>query len=94
MAVVHGADRPQVIHIPNGDPVTPMFSAQEMERRLSGLRSVMEQLGVDATLFTSIHNINYYRRLPVLLASAARTAWWSPPTRQTSISANIDGGQP
>ena len=60
MAVVHGADRPQVIHIPNGDPVTPMFSAQEMQRRLSGLRAVMAEVGVDAALFTSYHNINYY----------------------------------
>ena len=60
MAVVHGAERPQVIHIPNGEPVVPMFSTQEMERRVSGLRGLMASLDVDATLFTSIHNINYF----------------------------------
>ena len=54
MAVAHGAERPQVIHIPNGDPVTPMFSAQEMERRLGGLRSVMEELRVDAFEFHAL----------------------------------------
>ena len=60
MAVVHGADRPQVIELPNGERVTPMFSAAEMERRLSKLRTLMGELGLDATLFTSYHNVNYY----------------------------------
>src|SRR5215211_1820702 len=60
MAVVHGAERPQVIEIPNGARATAMFSAGEMERRLSGLRGLMATLDVEATLFTSIHNINYF----------------------------------
>jgi len=93
MAVVHGADRPEVIHIPNGDPVTPMFSAEEMGRRLSRLRAVMEELRVDATLFTSIHNINYFA--DYLYCSFGRKyGLVVTADGQTSISANIDGGQP
>ena len=44
----------------NGPRVTPTFSAAEMQRRLDALRGVMSQMGVDAALFSSYHNINYY----------------------------------
>ena len=93
MAVVEGAERPQVIQIPNGDHVEPMFSATEMERRLSGLRRLMASMHVDAALFTSIHNVDYF-------ADFLYTSFGRPyglvvtPEGQTSISANIDGGQP
>ena len=93
MAVVRGANRPQAIHVPNGDPVTPMFSAHEMERRLSGLRSVMEELRVDATLFTSIHNINYFADF-LYCSFGRKYGLVVTADGQTSISANIDGGQP
>jgi creatinase len=93
MAVVHGSERPRVIRIPNGDSVTPMFSAQEMERRLSGLRSVMEELRVDATLFTSIHNINYFADF-LYCSFGRKYGLVVTAGGQTSISANIDGGQP
>ncbi len=93
MAVVHGAERPQVIRIPNGEPVVPMFSAQEMQRRLSGLRGLTESMGVDAALFTSIHNISYFADF--LYCSFGRAyGLVVTPDGQTSISANIDGGQP
>jgi creatinase len=93
MAVVQGAERPQVIQIPNGDRVTPMFSETEMERRLAGLRALMTSLDLDATLFTSIHNINYYADF--LYCSFGRPyGLVVTHDGQTSISANIDGGQP
>ena len=79
--------------IRNGDKVTPTFSAAEMTRRLSALRGHMAEAGVDTVLFTSYHNINYFGdflfcsfgRLYGLVVTA---------DEQTSISANIDGGQP
>ena len=44
----------------NGQKVVPTFSATEMERRLKAIRGHMAKAGVDAALFTSYHNINYY----------------------------------
>ena len=86
-------DRPQVIELPNGEKVTPMFSAAEMERRLSKLRGLMAELGVDATLFTSYHNVNYYADF--LYCSFGRPyGLLVTGDGQTSISANIDYGQP
>ena len=70
-----------------------MFSPGEMERRLSALRTLMVELGLEAVLFTSYHNINYYAdflycsfgRLYGLIVTG---------NGQTSVSANIDYGQP
>ena len=47
-------------YVGNGEPVTPTFSATEMERRLTNIRKVMSDLGIDAALFSSYHNINYF----------------------------------
>ena len=44
----------------NGAKVRPTFSAAEMQRRLDAVRRVMSEGGIDAALFTSYHNINYY----------------------------------
>ena len=46
--------------IPNGEKVVPTFSALEMESRLTALRKQMADDGMDAVVFTSYHNINYY----------------------------------
>ena len=50
----------QLITIKNGNKQNSVFSSEEMEKRLSKLRSNMESENIDAILFTSIHNINYY----------------------------------
>ena len=77
----------------NGPKAAPTFSAAEMQRRLDAVRGVMAGAGIDAALFTSYHNINYYadflycsfgRRYGLLVTHDAAT----------SISAGIDGGQP
>jgi creatinase len=86
-------DRPQVLELRNGDRVTPMFSPEEMERRLSKLRTLMGELELDASLFTSYHNVNYYADF--LYCSFGRPyGLVVDADRQTSISANIDYGQP
>lgn len=86
-------DRPQVIDLPNGERVAPMFSPREMERRLDALRALMNELDVEGVLFTSYHNINYYADF--LYCSFGRLyGLVVTQTEQTSISANIDYGQP
>jgi creatinase len=79
--------------IKNGERVTPTFSAAEMNRRLDGLRTHMAVADIDAALFTSYHNINYFSDF--LYCSFGR-AYGLVVTGDdaTTITANIDGGQP
>ena len=44
----------QLITIKNGNKQNSVFSSEEMEKRLSKLRSNMETENIDAILFTSI----------------------------------------
>ena len=83
----------QLKTIRNGERVKPTFSASEMERRLAALRAHMAERQIDACLFTSYHNINYFSDF--LYCSFGR-AYGLVVTQegQTTISANIDGGQP
>jgi creatinase len=86
-------ERAQVIELPNGEKVTPMFSPREMERRLGALRVLMGELDVEAVLFTSYHNVNYYADF--LYCSFGRPyGLLVTGDGQTTISANIDYGQP
>ena len=82
-----------LLKIENGERAPHTFSDAEYEQRRQGLFIVMEKEGVDAVLFTSIHNINYYSDFlycafgrPYGLAVCGG--------KLTSISANIDAGQP
>ncbi|MCP3934667.1 MAG: M24 family metallopeptidase [Actinomycetia bacterium] len=86
-------NRPRTLRIVNGDPAKGMFSPSEMERRLAGVRQTMAELDLDAVVFTSYHNINYYADF---LYCAFGRPYGLVVTRddQTSISANIDYGQP
>ena len=64
-----------------------------MEARLSALRELMGRQGLNAVLFTSIHNVNYYSDF--LYCSFGRPyGLVITGERSTSISANIDAGQP
>jgi creatinase len=84
-------ERLKTIH--NGEKVHPTFSIQEMERRVTALRKEMADTGVDAVLFTSYHNINYYSDF--LFTSFGRNyALVVTQDTHTTISANIDAGQP
>ena len=88
-----GSDLPDTKSIPNGDRVQGTFSEEEMDARLSVLRELMERQGLDAVLFTSIHNVNYYSDF--LYCSFGRPyGLVVTGERSTSISANIDAGQP
>ena len=88
-----GPDLPDTKSIPNGDRVQGTFSEAEMATRLSVLRELMGRQALDAVLFTSIHNVNYYSDF--LYCSFGRPyGLVITGERSTSISANIDAGQP
>ena len=77
----------------NGEKVQPAFSAAEMQRRLDGIRKHMASQSVDAALFTSYHNINYYADF-LYCQFGRRYGLVVTHQESTSISAGIDGGQP
>ncbi|MDP6162838.1 MAG: M24 family metallopeptidase [Acidimicrobiales bacterium] len=86
-------DLPDIKEIPNGEKVAGTFSEKEMQSRLDSLRTVMSDNGIDSVLFTSIHNINYYSDF--LYCSFGRPyGLVVTADKATTISANIDAGQP
>lgn len=85
-------ERPQQYRFHQGDRVLP-FAAEEYDERLAGLRELMEVHGLDACVFTSMHNIAYYSGF--LYCSFGRP-YGLVVTRAdaVTISAGIDAGQP
>ncbi len=84
---------PDLIYIDNGERVRHSFSDAEYAKRIGKLRAMMAAKGVDTTLFTSYHNINYYSDF--LYCSFGR--FYGLVVTQDKvvlIAANIDGGQP
>jgi len=91
MQKVTNLERTKIIE--NGEKVSPTFSKQEMENRNYILRRNMAELGIDAVLLTSYHNINYYSDF--LYTSFGRSyALVVTQDKHYTVSANIDGGQP
>lgn len=79
--------------IRNGARAKHTFSDAEYARRRAALQNALAETGADCALFTSVHNINYYGDFlycafgrPYGLAFSGGDI--------TTISANIDGGQP
>jgi creatinase len=85
--------RPRTLTIENGRKAPPAFSQQEMSARLERLRAHMARRDIDAVLFSSIHNINYFTGF-VYCSFGRAYALVVTQDRSTTISANIDGGQP
>jgi len=82
-----------IIRIENGEKPTPTFSPAEMAMRQQTLRTLLAQIDVDAVLFTSYHNINYYSDF--LYCSFGRLyGLVVTGDKAVTITANIDGGQP
>ncbi|MBW6392724.1 M24 family metallopeptidase [Billgrantia antri] len=84
---------PSLIEIPNGDKVTPTFSDAEMHGRLKRLREYMAANDVDAVVLTSYHNINYFSDF-VYCKFGRDYGLVVTQDRFTTVTANIDGGQP
>ena len=83
----------QLISIQNGRKQAPIFSAAEMGNRLAKLRTQMAAENIDAVIFTSIHNINYYNHF-VYCSFGRPYGLVLTQDKLKSITANIDGGQP
>lgn len=82
-----------LIRIENGEKVKHTFSDAEYASRQGKLRALMSNENIDAVLFTSYHNINYYGDF--LYCSFGRKYGLVVTSKKVvSISANIDGGQP
>ncbi|WP_424943938.1 aminopeptidase P family protein [Aliiroseovarius crassostreae] len=85
--------RPQFFVCENGEKAPLPFSNAEYERRLTQLRAIMAAKGLEAVLFTSMHNIAYYSGF-LYCAFGRPYGCVVTADRCTTISANIDAGQP
>jgi creatinase len=77
----------------NGEKAPLQFAVSEYEARISGLRKIMADTGVSATVFTSMHNISYYSGF-TYCAFGRPYGLVVTETEAVTISAGIDAGQP
>lgn len=90
-ASVADLERLKVLH--NGSKSKLTFSDAEMERRLTGLRAIMDEKELDAVVLTSYHNIKYYSDF--LFTYFGRSyAMVVTSDDSVTITANIDAGMP
>ncbi|MDO4904381.1 MAG: M24 family metallopeptidase [Lautropia sp.] len=83
----------RLLTIRNGDKVKPTFSEAEMQSRTDKLRAYMTKENIEAVLFSSYQNINYYSDF--LFCHFGRFyGLVITHDNHTTISANIDAGQP
>ncbi|MEM6634923.1 MAG: aminopeptidase P family protein [Pseudomonadota bacterium] len=86
-------DRPETFVSHNGQKAPLPFSDAEYARRLGVLRDIMAAADIPAVLLTSMHNIAYYSGF--LYCSFGRPyGCVVTQDRCTTVSANIDAGQP
>ncbi len=87
------ANRPEFFTSHNGDKAPLPLSKAEYARRLAKLRSIMAARDIPVVLLTSMHNIAYYSGF--LYCSFGRP-YGCVVTQEacTTVSANIDAGQP
>lgn len=86
-------NRPDVFRCSNGAKAALPFSGAEYERRLTRLRAIMRDQDIPAVVLTSMHNVAYHSGF--LYCSFGRP-FGCVVTEDTctTVSANIDGGQP
>ena len=85
--------RPEYFVCENGEKAQLPFAPEEYEARISKLRKVMADRDIPAVLLTSMHNIAYYSGF--LYCSFGRPyGCVITQDRCTTVSANIDAGQP
>lgn len=85
-------DRPEFYRFHQGEKTLP-FAPQEYENRLARLRADMHAQGVDACVFTSMHNVAYYSGF-LYCAFGRPYALVVTQTQDVTISAGIDAAQP
>lgn len=87
------SDRPEFFTCHNGDKAALPFSAGEYDRRLAGLRAIMAARDIPVVLLTSMQNIAYYSGF-LYCAFGRPYGCVVTPDACTTVSANIDAGQP
>ena len=87
------AARPDFYRFHNGEKAPLQFSEDEYAARVAGLRKIMAEQGVDAAVFSSMHNISYYSGF-TYCAFGRPYALVVTETACVTISAGIDAGQP
>ncbi len=86
-------DRPDFFELKNGEKVKLPFTDKEYNNRLTKLRNVMSEQGMDMTILTSMHNIAYYTGF--IYCSFGRPYGCVITQKKiVTISANIDASQP
>ena len=85
-------DRPEIYRFHQGDRTLP-FQKSEYEDRLTLLRASMVALGIDACVFTSMHNVAYYSGF-LYCAFGRPYACVVTQAKCVTISAGIDASQP
>lgn len=85
--------RPEFAPFANGPKATLPFTQSEYDTRLTGLRQIMADKGITATVLTSMHNVAYYSGFQYC-AFGRPYACVVTQDKAVSISAGIDGGQP
>ncbi len=85
--------RPNFHRFHNGSKAALPFCDTEYETRLAGLRTILSDKGVNAAVFTSMHNIAYYSGF-LYCAFGRPYGLVVTATDCVTISAGIDAGQP
>lgn len=85
-------DRPEFYRFHQGEKSLP-FASQEYEHRLSRLRADMAEAGIEACVFTSMHNVAYYSGF-LYCAFGRPYALVVTSKESVTISAGIDAAQP
>ena len=86
-------ERPDFFKLENGKKVKLPFSKKEYDERVKKLREVMSKNNLDIVTLTSMHNIAYYTGF--IYCSFGRPYGCIITQKKVStISANIDAGQP
>ena len=86
-------ERPRTLNLANGVAPALTFSSEEMERRVAMLREHMVGTSIDVAVLTSIHCVNYFADF-VYTSFGRNYALVITDRRATTVTANIDGGQP
>ena len=86
-------ERPDFFTLKNGEKAKLPFSNEEYNHRVSNLRSVMDKSNLDMIILTSMHNIAYYTGF-IYCSFGRPYACIVTVNKISTISANIDAGQP
>ena len=77
----------------NGEKPPLQFSQAEYDLRINGLRNIMIEMGIEATVLTSMHCVSYYTGF-TYCSFGRPYACVVTHDHAYTISAGIDGGQP